>query len=641
MELLRPTTIDFETYGIESRPDYPPAPVGVAIKEHNKPGKYYSFGHSQGNNCTRNEAHAALSKVYKSGSCLLFHNAKFDLDVAETHFHLPLPHWEKVHDSMFLLFLHDPHARELGLKPAARKILGIEPEEQDAVKDWLINHQPVENVRITKTNFGKYIAYAPGNIVGDYALGDVERTEYLFDRLYPSIADRGMLGAYRRERRLVPILLAMERQGLRVDITRLRSDVTTYSAVLSRLEKWICNKIGVPADFNLGSSQKLAKALFAAGLADENLMGRTAPSKTYPSGQVKMDKTALSVGVSDPQLASVLQYTSQLGTCLNTFMKPWLVTADKSGGYIYTNWNQTRGELGGARTGRFSSSNTNLQNIPKEFSQIFWERVGDNYPKPPFKVPPLPLCRSYIVPYNKGDVLISKDFSQQEVRILAHFEDGELLRQYQENPWLDMHDNAKTLLENLYHRVFKRGPVKNINLGLIYGQGISSLAVRNGESYESTKQLYDSILRMYPGLKAMRNDMKYRARTNQPIRTWGGREYFCESAIIYNGKRITFEYKMVNVLVQGSAADCTKEGLIRMADRIDRQYHNRGWLLISQVHDEIVMSVPEVDLHEAQEALREEMESVEFDVKILTEGAFSKDNWNAMIEYDKKGKKVY
>lgn len=640
MKPPRPTTIDFETFGIEGRPDYPPKPVGVAIKQWGKKGRYYAFGHlNGGNNCTEIEARDALLRVYEKHGDMLFHHAKFDLDVAETHFGLRVPGWENIHDTTFLVFLDNPHTRELGLKPAAHKLLGLPPEERDAVAEWLVEHQPVEGVRITRSNFGKYIAYAPGDIVGVYALGDVDRTELLFDKLYSSICERGMLGAYERERKLVPILLDMERGGLRVSVDRLRTDIETYSETLERLEKWVRRRIGCPADFNLDSNQKLIAALIEAGLADEAKLGRTEPTKRHPNGVLKTDKAALAAGVSDPQLSGVLRYLSQLRTCLGTFMQPWLATAERSGGLIFTNWNQTRGERGGARTGRFSSSETNLQNIPKEFDPIFWEKGREYLPKPPFKLPPLPLCRSYVVPYNPGHILVGRDFSQQEPRILAHFEDGELMRQYLENPWLDVHDNAKDLLEKLYDRTFKRRPVKNINLGLIYGEGITSLSIKNGESYASTKQLYEGVLKMYPGLKDMRKDMKARARAGEPIHTWGGREYYCEPPITHGGRFITFDYKMVNVLVQGSAADCTKEALIRFANLIATRYHNRGWIIILQVHDEIVVSVPEEDLEEAQEALKETMESVEFDVKILSEGAFSRDNWDAMVDYDKKGER--
>jgi DNA polymerase I-like protein with 3'-5' exonuclease and polymerase domains len=653
VKIPKVTTIDFETMGIEGRPDYPPEPVGVAIKPWGKKAKYYAWGHLRGaNNCTKEEASAALRAAYANPDGILFHHAKFDLDVAEVHFGLELPPWRHAHDTTFMLFLHDPHIRFVGLKEAAESILGQPPEERDAVADWLVENQPVEGVKISrspkgKEPYGKYIAWAPPAVAGPYAIGDVDRTVRLFEHLYPSLAQREMLPAYDRERRLTPILLGMERSGIRVDLPRLRADVARYGDIVTRLDTYIKQRLGVDGDpeFNVDSGQQVVAALVAAGLADVAAMGIT------KTGKVKSDKNALDVGVADKVLSAVMKYATQLKTCLNTFMKPWLAMAIRSGGFIFTTWNQIRGADAGARTGRFSST-PNFQNIPKEFEPIFKEEAlaasqtaeeraaANRLPSCPWKdLPSLPLCRGYIVPYSKGHVLVGRDYSQQEPRILAHFEDGALLAQYQADPWIDYHDNAKFHLERIFNRPFKRKPVKNINLGIIYGQGVPSLAFKNGETVEATQDLKNAILALYPGLKDMGKDMKLRARSNQPIRTWGGREYYCEPPRIIDGRIQTFDYKMINVLVQGSAADCTKEGMIRFMEYVHRQ-HNRGWRMILQVHDEIVVSVPAGDLVECQEALREAMESVEFDVKILSEGSWSPDNWSVMKDFDKKGKRV-
>jgi DNA polymerase-1 len=235
---------------------------------------------------------------------------------------------------------------------------------------------------------------------------------------------------------------------------------------------------------------------------------------------------------------------------------------------------------------------------------------------------------------------LGRDYSQQEPRILAHFEGGELQEQYENDPWIDYHDNAKEHLERVMGRRYDRKPVKNINLGIIYGQGVGSLAEKNGSTVEETREIRDAIYNLYPGLKDMYNDMKARAKANEPIKTWGGREYYCEPPTLVKGRIMHFDYKMVNVLVQGSAADCTKEAVIRFYTDVIVRKGNRGWKILLQVHDEIVISVPKSDFYEAMEELRLCMESVEFDVKILSEGAFSALNWASMKDFDKKGKQV-
>lgn len=635
MKQPKPVVIDFETFGIEGRPKYPPMPVGVSIKYPGKKAKYWAWGHPEGNNCCWSEAAAELAKAWDHKDGLLFHNGKFDVDVADVHFGLAVPSWERIHDTLFLLFLDDPHQIELGLKPAAARLLNMPAEERDAVGDWLIEHQPVPGVKISKSKssehyFGRYIAYAPGDLVGTYANGDVDRTEAIFNLLWKKTVERGMLAAYDRERRLMPILLEMERQGLPVDLKRLRNDVAMYNEWRAKIDAWIIKTLKASPDINLDSGQQLVDAMVEAGKADPDLLPKT------PTGKFQTNKEALLQGVTDKVLLAVLKYRTQLNTCLNTFMQPWLATAEASGGLIFTTWNQTKSPSGdhnvGTRTGRLSST-PNFQNIPKEFQPIFHHEAPDKkLPKCPFKdLPPLPKVRSYITPF-PGHVLIDRDYSQQEPRILAHFDGGALMDKYLEDPWIDFHDYAKAELEKM-GKFYDRKPVKNTNLGLIYGMGVGKLAERNGMTVEEAAELKQAILQLYPGLKQMYQDMKLRAKSGQPIRTWGGREYYCEEPKIINGRIQEFDYKLVNVLIQGSAADCTKEALIR--------YHaakHPSARIVLIVHDQITVSVPKKIMKTEMEVLRQAMEGVEFDVPILSEGSISSTNWAELQDYDKKGK---
>lgn len=636
MKQPKPVTIDFETFGIEGRPKYPPIPVGVSIKYPGKKSKYFAWGHPTGNNCCFSEAADALTKAYQHKEGLLFQNGKFDVDVAEVHFGLEVPSWDRIHDTLFLLFLDDPHQIELGLKPSAARLLGWDPEEQDAVGDWLIANQPVPGVKISKSKssdhyFGRYIAYAPGDLVGKYANGDVDRTEAIFNLLWKKTVERGMQVSYDRERKLMPILLEMERQGLQMDHKRLRDDVAMYNDWRVKIDAWIIKTLKASPDINLDSGAQLVDAMVEAGKADPDLLPRT------PTGKFQTNKDALLQGVTDKVLLAVLKYRTQLNTCLNTFMQPWLATADASGGLIFTTWNQTKTPSGdsnvGTRTGRLSST-PNFQNIPKEFKAIFLHEdpKDKKLPKCPFKdLPPLPKVRSYITPF-AGHVMIDRDYSQQEPRILAHFDGGALMDKYIENPWIDFHDYAKAELEKM-GKFYDRKPVKNTNLGLIYGMGVGKLAAKNDMTVEESGELKKAILQLYPGLKEMYKDMKVRAKSKTPIRTWGGREYYCEEPKLIDGRIREFDYKLVNVLIQGSAADCTKEAIIRY-----RAAKHPEAKIILNVHDQVTVSVPKKILKTEMEVLRQCMESVEFDVPILSEGAISSTNWDELQDYDKKGK---
>src|SRR5229473_4645258 len=169
------TTIDFETKAIEQRPNYPPEPVGVAIHESEKLPYYLAWAHPSKNNCTWEKAVQTIRRIWDGGQQCLFHYGQFDQDVAETYMRVsPLP-WERFHDTLFSLFLADPDSPNLSLKPSAAYWLGVPPIERDELKDWIL-----ANVKgATEKNWGAYIAHAPGDLVGHYAIGDVVRTRAL------------------------------------------------------------------------------------------------------------------------------------------------------------------------------------------------------------------------------------------------------------------------------------------------------------------------------------------------------------------------------------------------------------------------------------------------------------------------------
>lgn len=624
-----PLCIDFETWGIESRPKYPPEPIGVSLKEFGQPAVYLAWGHKTNNNTTKAKAIAHLKKVTK-GRELLAHNSAFDLDVLETHCGVKLPPWQRIHDTMWLLFLYDPNMKNLGLKPSSEEILGWPSDERDAVADWLCSNQPVPDIVIKRGPksehfYMKYLAWAPGDLVGAYARGDVERTEALFEKLHPNIIERGMSEAYNRERRLMPVLLAMERRGVRIDLPRLRTDVAEYQAIQRRIDEWLCSKLNKSRFFNLDSDQ-FVDALAEQGFADKEKMGVT------ETGKVATNKAAISAGVTDRQVAAVLQYRAQLHTAMATFMEPWLRMAETSGGLIYTTWNQVRGSGKGARTGRLSSS-PNLQNIPKSFQFLFsHEKKG--LPKFPFHgFKPLPLCRSYVIPYEDGHVLIDRDFSQQEIRILAHMGDGELLQRYKDDAWMDAHDTVRRDLKHLLELDVSRDSVKAINFGIIYALGVGSLAERLGVTTEEARRLKKAVLSIYPEVEDLYKTMRVLARQNKPLVTWGNRENYCEPPTkAKDGSMIDWSYKMVNCLVQGSAGDSIKESMIRYSDAAPKTHY-----LLLNVHDQLLSSVPKADLVKGHWLMQEAMVSLEFDVPMLSEGKFSENNWADLQPYDKKG----
>jgi len=167
--------IDFETEAIESGSDKSPVPVGVAVKYDDMAGWYYAWNHPTNNNSSFNSAKKVLTSIWENCSEILCHNSKFDIRVAMEHFGLEYPHG-KVHDTLFLAYLHDPREKSLRLKDLADKYLNMPPDEQEELRDWL-----VANVKkATAKNFGAHISLAPGDLVGRYAVGDVDRSYKLY-----------------------------------------------------------------------------------------------------------------------------------------------------------------------------------------------------------------------------------------------------------------------------------------------------------------------------------------------------------------------------------------------------------------------------------------------------------------------------
>lgn len=611
VDLKNVATVDFETLGIDDRPHYPPAPVGVAVKIGAKPSRYYAWGHiSGGNNCSWGEARRVLAELWASGRPILMHNAGFDTCVAEVHMGMPRLTWARYHDTVPGLFICEPRAQTYSLKPSSERLLSWAPEERDAVTDWLVENQPVPGIRISATQKSEhyasaYIAHAPPSLVGPYACGDVDRTWKLAEHVFGQLETRDMQRPYDLERRLMPIILDMESQGVRVDVKRLEHDVELYQGVLVRLETWLRTRLKARAEINLDSGCELAAALIRSRLAVETDFPRT------PTGQISTSKEALDVAVKDPQALAALRYRSQLCTSLRTFLGPWLAQALMTGGLIYFRWHSTRqshdtGNVG-ARTGRLSST-PNAQNIPKIMPDHFKGL------RKPIGLPSLPNVRGYIIPYEKGHVLIDRDFQAQEIRVAVNYENGELLQAYRKNPDLDLHQLVADQTSQTLGRQVTRKDAKVVSLSLLYGVGLGHLAEMLGVSVGEAKQVKSAYFKAFPSMKELIDDCTQRWKTGGSIRTLGGREYFGEESKVIDGRLREFSYKSCNTLVQGSSADLTK---LALCDYWDVR---GGARVLATIHDELLVSAPRKTWRQDMERLREAMERPRMDCPIRSEG---------------------
>lgn len=620
--------VDFETQRFCRRPHYPPKPVGVAIYGDGVPARYLSWGHATKNNATQKQAVGVLAKLWRTHN-VTFHNSMYDVEVAQKHLGLGLP--ETYEDTLFLAYLYDPRAQELKLKPLADNLLGMPAKEQAQLRDWILKHVP----GATPKDWSQYMAEAPGDLVGRYAVGDVKRTYKLRAFFHKQITERErryptdgqtQWDAYIRELLLMPVILRMESTGIRVDVKRLERDVPKWRKRMDELDAWMIKRLGGARkvrqwakdgeDFNIGSQNQLANALDAAGMVTHWI-------KT-DKGNRSVSKENLKQVIKDQRFAEALQKREILEKYINTYGQKWLDIADKNG-FVYPRINQVLNEeyesgMMGTRTGRLSYGDS-LQAIP-------------NVDRIPFD--DLPVLRDYVLPDNPDSVVLVRDYTQQEFRILAHYEDGPLLARYQADPFIDMHSEALVMINDLtglgLHPKKDRRPVKDTGFGLIYGMGVATTAKKTKQDVDTARELRKAYLKAIPGMDDLINGIKKRCRRGEPIRTWGGRLYWVEEPSFSKKfqRMQTFEYKMINVLIQGSAGDCTKEAMIRTDDAY-RAKRNLARLMI-QVHDELGSSARKGKHDQAMKLMRESMESVQFDVHMLSDGKWGK-TWGSLKPY--------
>lgn len=619
--MIEPITLDFETEAIVGNPIVnPPRPVGLAVWVPGQEPTYMSFGHPSGNNCSwgdcRNYLRTILRETKRS---LLFHNAGFDVTVAAQWFfdgvnNWPWHEWDRIHDTMYLLFLADPYASTLSLKPSASRYLGMAPEEQSELHNWILKHVP----EATPKTAGAYISRAPADLVGPYAIGDVVRTRGLFDLLHKRIVTEGMEQAYDRERRLFPVVHNGTRRGIRIDRDTLSHHEYVYTKCLEVAEGRLASRLDVPVQ-SLGEQGVFVDALERKGYVTEWTLTKTG----------KKSKAKDNIKINDDEVRILYEYSSGLHTCLQMFMRPWLELS-RIDGRVHPNWNQVKqpkdqaqgfGRLKGTQTGRLSSDSPNFQNVPTEFTYANGTALAV-----PDGLHPLPLMRRYCLP-EPGHIWLKRDFSSQEIRILAHFEDGSLCEAYRANPDLDPHQMAKDIIYAMIEVSYARKSVKITGFSIIYGAGVPGLSHQLGQPMDEAARIKSAYLTAMPGIKDLMDDVQSQGRAGNPIRTWGGRLYFTEPSKEVQGRIRSFEYKLLNYLIQGSAADQTKEAII------DWNENKKDAIFLATVHDEINISSPKEVAEREMNILKECMNRDRFDVPFRSEG-FAGENWHDIVEFE-------
>lgn len=602
--------VDFETSGILPRPQYPPAPVGCAV-QCGRESVYHAWGHAIGKRTTTLPQFSKyLGDLYEDQTPI-FHNAAFDLDVGHKHCGV-LP--KQFHDTLVLAFLHNPHAISLELKVLANSLLGMPPDEKDELRAWIIANVPAAKKK--KSTWGAYIHLAPAELVGKYARGDVLRTKKLFNYLYPRVRDVGMLPAYQQELDIIKVLLEIEPRGVPVNVPRLKREIPRLEKNLEYVDNQLRQYLKAPK-LDLDKRQQLAEAIADAKIIPEGEWPLT------PTGARSTSYKALEPVIQDKRLVHLISVRGKLATSLRTFARPWYTAGEANNGRIFINWSGVRTPTGnegsggeaGARTGRFAS-NPNLQNPPgaPRVNTASWSQdIQDLYGL-------LPNVRKWIVPED-GGYIIRADASQQEYRLLAHFEGAQLCKAYNENPKMDFHKFVGEMITAMTGLVLPRIAIKTLNFGILYGLGLAKLADALGVSKAEAKLIKQAHAKALPGAMRFDTQLKYLGRSGQAVETLIGRKYYCEPPRFIGEDLRTFEYKLLNYTIQGSAADHIKQSILRAA--------KTGLDVRVFVHDEIIgfcgtAGQQKDTLRELQKCINT---SVKLRVPMLSDGSYSARSW--------------
>ncbi|MGN6827395.1 DNA polymerase I [Paucibacter sp. M5-1] len=398
----------------------------------------------------------------------------------------------------------------------------------------------------------------------EYSSEDSEMCLQVHERLWPELqADAGLRFVYERiEMPSSALLGRIERTGVLIDAARLQAQSHELAQRLVAIEQEAYNIAGQP--FNMGSPKQIGEILF-------NKLGLPVVKKTA-TGAASTDEEVLEKLSADyPLPAKILEYRG-LAKLKSTYTDKLPLQINASTGRVHTNYAQAV-----AVTGRLSSNDPNLQNIPIRTAE--GRRVREAFVAPP------------------GHVLVSADYSQIELRIMAHIsEDPGLLRAFGEG--IDVHKaTASEVFGVPVAEVTseQRRYAKTINFGLIYGMGAFGLASSLGIETKAAKDYIDRYFTRFAGVKQYMDATRDSARELGYVQTLFGRRIYLPEIKGGNGPRKAgAERQAINAPMQGTAADLIKLAMIAVQKVLDEK--GKASRIIMQVHDELVFEVPSAEL---------------------------------------------
>jgi DNA polymerase-1 len=484
------------------------------------------------------------------------HNIKYDMNVLARHGLVITPH----DDSMIMSFDLD-----------SGKTLG--GHGMDVAADTHLGHVCM-SFKDVAGNGKKAISFAhvPLDRATAYAAEDADVTYRLWTRMKPRLSVEGGTRVYELvDRPLIPVVAGMERAGIKVDRDALSRLSGQFAQEMARLEEAIHAEAGQP--FAIGSTQQLGAILFEKmGLKG----GKKGKSGAYSTDVTVLEKLKAEGSV----ISGLVLDWRQLAKLKSTYTDALQQQINPVTGRVHTSYSLT-----GAQTGRLSSTDPNLQNIPIRTET--GRQIRDAFVAEP------------------GNVILAADYSQIELRLAAHMADVPALRQ----AFLAGEDIHAATAKELFGEVNRdtRGRAKTINFAILYGISRWGLAARLEISPEEAQEMIGRYFERFPGISVYINDTLEKARHQGFTETLFGRKtWFPQITASIQHVRQGAERAAINAPIQGTSADIIKRAMVRMGPALEKAGLSKVRMLL-QVHDELVFELPEGDVERAKPVIEQVM----------------------------------
>lgn len=531
--------------------------VGISLATDLGEGYYIPIGHhpdaADGPQIGLEATIEALHKpLTDPGKPKIGHNLKYDFLVLARNGLRPSP---LTFDTMIAEWLCDPASRNLGLKKLAWVRLGIEMTEITELIGRGRNQRSMAEVQISK--------------VAPYAVADAEVCLQLMPKLKHELKEKGQWGLFKDlEMPLVPILADMEYAGVRLDTNFLKQLSASLGDRLNEIEQEIYQLIGHP--FNVNSTQQLSTVLFEElGLTPPDRTRRTASGHYSTAASVLED-----LRQAHPVIERILEQR-EIAKIKSTYADAFPNKVNVKTDRVHTSYNQT-----GSVTGRLASSDPNLQNIP--IRTELGRKIRNAFISSP------------------GQVLLSVDYSQIELRIVAHMaEDQAMIQAFLDDQ--DIHATTAAAIFEVDSQAITpqmRRQAKAINFGLIYGMSAFGLSRSTDLTLAEAENFVQAYFERFPGVRRYLDQIRQQAGEDGYVSTMlGRRRYFpqlTQSASISETVRARAIREAINAPIQGTAADIIKLAMLKLPPALIQADLDARMLM--QVHDELVFECPSEEL---------------------------------------------